>query len=89
MSSTIQISAVISMDTKERMERYVRSMGLARAHLIEQALLHHLQALEELPLDVIVPARVVLTRESAEQVRDLTSHPPAPTDAMKRLFHDR
>lgn len=88
-SNTTQISAVISVDTKERMERFVRAMGMARAHLIEQALLHHLRALEELPLDVIVPARVVLTRESAEQVRDLTSHPPAPTEAMMRLFHDR
>ena len=89
MSTTTQISAVISMDTKERMERFVRAMGITRAHLIEQALLHHLQALEQLPQDVIIPARIVLTKESAEKVRDLTSHPPAPTESMKRLFHDR
>ena len=87
--STIQISAVISEDTKARMERYVRATGVTRAHLIEQALLHHLQVLEELPLDVIVPARIVLSRESAEQVRELTSRPPAPTEAMRRLFSDR
>ncbi len=89
MSTTIQISAVISADTKERMERFVRATGTARAHLIEQALLHHLRALEELPADAVVPARIVLSPESAERVRAMTSRPPEPTAAMKRLFDDR
>lgn len=89
MSSTIQISAVISADTKDRMERYVRATGTARAHLIEQALLHHLRALEELPGDALIPARIVLTQPSAERIRALTTHPPEPTPAMRRLFHDR
>lgn len=89
MRSTIQVSAHISAATKERLERYVRATGVTRAHLLEQALLHHLQALEELPLDVIAPARVVLSRESAEQVRELNEQPPEPTEAMKRLFDDR
>ena len=89
MADTTQISAHISMDTKERMERYVRASGVTRAHLIEQALLHHLQAIETLPLEVVVPTRIVLTKESAETVRDLTTRPPKPTAAMKRLFDDR
>ncbi len=89
MPTTTQISAHVSLATKERMERFVRATGVTRARLIEQALLHHLQALEELPQDAVVPARIVLTRESAERVRDLTSHPPAPTEAMRRLFDDR
>ena len=87
--ATTQISAKISMDTKERMERHVRASGVTRAHLLEQALLHHLQALEALPTDVIVPARMVLDEESARRVRDLTTHPPEPTEAMRRLFDDR
>jgi len=77
------------MVTKERLERFVRATGITRTHLIEQALLHHLAALEELPTDLIVPARLVLDRESAEHVRDLTERPRAPTDAMKQLFDDR
>lgn len=89
MADTTQISAHISPDTKERMERLVRSLGITRTHLVEQALLHHLRALTELPLDLIVPSRVVLSRESAERVRDLTERPPEPTDAMRRLFEDR
>ena len=89
MANSTQISAHISIETKERMERRVRATGVTRARLIEQALLHHLQALEELPQEAIVPPRMVLTRESAELVRDLTSHPTEPTEAMKQLFPDR
>ena len=89
MASTRQISAHISEDTKARLDRRVRATGVTRAYLIEQALLHHLQALEELPVDIIVTPRIVLTAASARRVRDLTSHPPEPTEAMKRLFDDR
>lgn len=88
MSNRAQISAHVSMATKERLERLVRATGITRTHLIEQALLHHLRALEELPLDTIVPARLVLSPESAARVRDLTERPREPTDAMKRLFDD-
>jgi predicted DNA-binding protein len=89
MVNHTQISAQISMETKERLERFVRSSGITRTHLIEQALLHHLRALEEVPLDFIVPARLVLDAESAVRVRDLNERPPAPTDALKQLFDDR
>ena len=89
MSSTVQISAHVSVSTKERMERYVRATGLTRARLVEQALLHHLQALEELPPEIIIPARVVLDRDSAERVRELLTRAPRPTEAMHRLFDDR
>lgn len=89
MSNQTQISSHISMVTKERLERFVRATGITRTHLIEQALLHHLSALEELPLDIIVPTRLVLERESAERVRERTERPPAPTVALKQLFDDR
>ena len=89
MATTTQISAHISLDTKERLERYVRETGVTRGRLVEEALLHHLQALEELPADVVVPARVVLNSESAKRVRDLISHPPPPTEELQHLFDDR
>ncbi len=89
MLPTIQVSAHISEETKARLERFVRRTGQTRARLIEDALLQHLQALEELPADAIVPARVVLSTESAERVRDMIARPPEPTEDMKRLFDDR
>lgn len=87
--ATTQVSAHISEETKARLERFVRRTGQTRARLIEDALLQHLQALEELPADAIVPARIVLAEESAERVRDMIARPPEPTEEMKRLFDDR
>ena len=86
---TTQISAHIPEDLKARLDRFARTHGVTRGHLVEQALLHHLQALDELPPDAVVPARIVLTEESARRVRDLIERPPEPTEAMKRLFDDR
>ena len=87
--ATTQVSAHISEETKERLERFVRRTGQTRARVIEEALLQHLQALEELPANVIVPARIVLSAESASHVRDAITRPPKPTKEMKRLFDDR
>ena len=87
--STTQISAHIAEETKERLDRFVRRTGQTRARVIEDALLQHLQALEELPDDVLVPARVVLNAESSGVVRDAITRPPKPTKDMKRLFDDR
>jgi hypothetical protein len=89
MNDTIQISAHISFDTKKRLDRYVRNFGVTRGHLIERALEHHLQALEEIPANFIMPKRIVLSAESAVQVREMTERPPEPTDALKKLFDDR
>lgn len=85
---TTQISAHIPAALKARLDRYVRAHGVTRQHLVEQALEHHLSALEELPAEAIVPARIVLSAESAERVASLLENPPEPTDAMKRLFDD-
>ncbi len=39
-----QISAMISSETKDRLERYARAHGLKKGFLIESALLHHISA---------------------------------------------
>jgi hypothetical protein len=33
---------------------------------VEEALLHHLQALRELPLDLVIPPRVVVAHDDGE-----------------------
>ena len=86
---TTQVSAHISEETKARLERFVRRTGQTRGRVIEDALLQHLQALEQLSIDAIVPARIVLAPESAARVRQLLTRPPEPTEDMKRLFDDR
>jgi uncharacterized protein (DUF1778 family) len=81
-----QISAFISDSTKELVERYVEAHGVKKGHLIEEALLHHLQALRDLPADLILPPRLVLSPESFERVAELIDKPRKPTQAMRDLM---
>lgn len=81
-----QISASISEETGKLVDDYARAHGLKKGYLIETALLHHLKALRELPADVIIPPRIVVTDESMRTIADLLERPPAPTPALKRLM---
>jgi uncharacterized protein (DUF1778 family) len=81
-----QISAYISESTKEQVEQYAEAHGVKKGHLVEEALLHHLQALRELPADLIIPPRLVLTKESFEKVMDLVEKPRKPTKALRDLM---
>jgi hypothetical protein len=87
MPKEIQISALISETTRERLEKHVRATGVKKGHLVEQALLHHLQALEELPADVIVHPRIVVTRKSFEKVVE-QMETAKPTKALRKLIRD-
>ena len=84
-----QVSAFVSAETKEMLERYVRGTGVKKGHVIEEALRHHLQALREIPLDLIVSTRVVLTRESGERLLAVLDRPPRPTPALRKLLRGR
>ena len=81
-----QISANISPETRDRLERYVRARGLKKGFVIEQALLHHLQALNELPEDAQVPPRLVVTSESGERLLERLATREGPSRAMRELF---
>ena len=68
MEREIQISALVSRTTRDLLERHVRATGVKKGHLVEQALRHHLQALQELPADVVVHPKLVVTRKSGEAI---------------------
>ena len=53
-----RISAHISKETRELVEHYAAAHGVKKSTLVEQALLHYLQALRELPTDIIIPPRL-------------------------------
>jgi hypothetical protein len=84
-----QISAFISAATKAKVERYADAHGVKKAHLVEEALLHHLQALAELPADLVVPPRIALTAESYQQIAALITSPRKPTKALRDLLAGR
>ncbi len=81
-----QISAYVSLRTKEMVERYTEARGVKKAHLIEDALLHHLQALRELPADIIIPPRILVDDETARALDQRGEKPRRPTSAMRELF---
>jgi hypothetical protein len=87
MADEIQISALISRATREILDRYVRQTGVKKGHLVEQALLHHLQALDELPAEVVIHPRVVVSRATGEALlRQAES--AKPTAALRALMRD-
>ena len=86
MSAPTQISAYISEETKGEIETYVKRHGVKKAYLIEEALQHHLQALREIPEDLIIPSRLVLTSEAMEQLAERITHEDQPTNALKSLL---
>ena len=88
MSAHTQVSAYISEETKAQVEAYVRSHGVKKAYLIEEALQHHLQALREIPEDLIIPSRLVLTSEAMAQVAEHFAPENQPTEALRALFRE-
>lgn len=82
-----QVSAFLSSTTRDMLEGYVRATGVKKGHLIEQALRHHLHALHELPADVIIHPKIVLTRASWEKVVE-EMEAGEPTQALRDLMRD-
>ncbi len=87
MQKDTQISAFISRATREMLERRVRASGVKKGHVVEQALQHYLVALEQLPADVIVHPKLVVTRKSGAQVLK-HAREGKPTKALRDLLRD-
>ncbi|MHB8528529.1 MAG: hypothetical protein ACYC8V_03345 [Caulobacteraceae bacterium] len=81
-----QISAHISKETGERVTRYAQAHGVKKGALVEQALLHHLQALRELPADLIIPPRLELSETSFSEVSGLAGAPRKPSEALRAFM---
>ena len=87
MDRETRISAVVSQTTRELLERHVRATGVKKGHLVEQALRHHLQALQQLTADVIVHPKLVLTRKSGEALLKEIEE-AKPTETLRDLLRD-
>ena len=82
-----QISAIVSRTTKDLLERHVRATGVKKGHLVEQALRHHLQALQELPADIVIHPKLVVTRKSGEAMLTQIAK-GKPSAALRGLMRD-
>lgn len=82
-----QISALVSSTTRMLLEEHVRATGVKKGHLVEDALRHHLRALQALPADVIVHPRLVVSRVSGEQIVKRLTAPPRPRKQLRALLN--
>ena len=87
MVKETQISAQISETTRKLLEKHVRRTGVKKGHLVEQALLHHLQALDELPAEYVVHPRIVVSRKTGEDLLR-RAESAEPTPALRELMRD-
>jgi hypothetical protein len=87
MERETQISALVSRTTSDLLERHVRATGVKKGHLVEQALRHHLRALQELPTDVVVHPKLVVTKASGEAILKRIRTGKA-TPALRDLLRD-
>lgn len=87
MESETQISALISRSTKALLERHVRATGVKKGHLIEQALRHHLGALQELPASLVVHPKLVVTRKSGTAILKQVMG-GKPSASLRKLMRD-
>jgi hypothetical protein len=79
---TTQISAKISAETRELLERYVATHGVKKSHLIETAVLHHLNALDSIPADLIIPPIIEVSRATGNTILERIENPGPATVAM-------
>jgi hypothetical protein len=86
MQREAQISAVVSLATQTLLDNYVRATGIKKGHLLEEALLHHLRALDALPADIIVPPRLVVSRRSGRKILQRMAAPPKPARQLRTLL---
>jgi hypothetical protein len=86
MNRESQISAPVSSTTRTLLEQYVRATGVKKGHLVEQALLHHLRALHELPMEIIVHPRIVVSRKSGDDILKRMTARPRPTKQLRALL---
>jgi len=73
---SVQISAYIQDDIKEKMERYSSSHGLKKGFLIENAIEYYLQALHEIPTSVLVPSSISIDEKTYKKIEQLNLKKP-------------
>lgn len=82
---TTQVSAYISNETKIIFENFSAKSGQKKGFIIEQALLHYINAHQELPDDVLIPPHITVSKDVFENVmmRD-----KEPRNALRELMNE-
>ncbi len=87
--SLTQINATVSASLKEELDRYTEKRGLKKGYVIEEALSRYMQAMNELPADVVINPRIVLTESGRRRFEEALAASPSPTPALRALMRRR
>jgi len=82
---TTQVSAYISNETKMIFENFSAKTGQKKGFILEQALLHYINANQELPADIIIPPSITVSKEVFDTVIMVDREP---TQALRDLLND-
>lgn len=86
MADYVQVSAQISEAARERLDSYARETGMKKSRLIEDAIMAHLDTLDAVPAEFMIPAHVVVDEESWGRVLEGIERPSEPTSALRELL---
>jgi len=86
MSINSQVSATISVSTKEKLDRFTEELGLKKNFVVEQALLYFMESRRQLPDEAFIPTRLVLDDEDLERVAARLSAKPSATPKLRELM---
>ena len=89
MDKQSQISAKVSEETKERLDRFTESHGLKKNYVVEQALLYFMDSRRELPDEALVPTRLVVDNKVFDALVDAMEDPAPPTEALRELMRGK
>ena len=87
MKNSAQVSATISIGTKEKLDRFTEEHGLKKNYVVEQALLYFIEARRTLPDEAFIPTQIILDDQSFDELLKAADEPAAPTDALVELMN--
>ncbi len=86
MPTDAQVSATVSVATKDKLDRFTEQLGLKKNFVVEQALLFFMESRRDLPDEAFVPTRIVLDDERFDELITRLETPPAPTKRLIQLM---
>jgi len=82
---TTQVSAYISNETKRLFENFSTKSGQKKGFILEQALLHYINAHQDLPDDIMIPPSITVSKDVFETV---IMEDREPTEALRDLMNE-
>ena len=86
MSRNAEVSATISVTTKEKFDLFTEQFGLKKNFVVEQALLFFMESRRELPDEAFVPMRLVIADKRFDELLARLDGAAAPTDRLVELM---